>query len=76
MTGFKERDTDLKLRTSRSPLVAKQPCHERPDSVAIVQMIESARQVVNSVIDEIGLQTIELLLVSGAEQVADPRTQG
>lgn len=42
----------------------------------IVELIESASQVVNSVIHEIGLQTIELLLVLSAEQVAGPRTQG
>ena len=32
----------------------------------IVEMIESASQVVNSVIHEIGLQTIEMLLVLSA----------
>ncbi len=42
----------------------------------IVEMIESASEVVNSVIHEIGRQTIELLLVLSAEQVAGPRTQG
>lgn len=42
----------------------------------IVELIESASQVVNSVIHEIGRQTIEVLLVLSAEQVAGPRTQG
>lgn len=42
----------------------------------IVEMIESASEVVNSVIHEIGRQTIELLLVLSAEQVAGERTQG
>ena len=42
----------------------------------IVEMIESASPVVNSVIHEIGRQTIELVLVLSAEQVAGPRTQG
>jgi putative transposase len=42
----------------------------------IVELIESASQVVNSVIHEIGRQTIETLLVLSAEQVAGPRTQG
>ena len=41
-----------------------------------VEMIESASQVVNSVIHEVGRQTIELLLMLSAEQVAGPRTQG
>jgi transposase-like protein len=42
----------------------------------IVEMIESASEVVNTVIHEIGRQTIELLLVLSAEQVAGARTQG
>lgn len=42
----------------------------------MVDLIESASQVVNSVIHEIGRQTIELLLVLSAEQVAGTRTQG
>lgn len=42
----------------------------------IVEMIENASEVVNSVIHEIGRQTIELLLVLSAEQVAGSRTQG
>jgi putative transposase len=42
----------------------------------IVEMIESASEVVNSVIHEIGRQTIELLLTLSAEQVAGERTQG
>lgn len=42
----------------------------------IMKMIESASQVGNYVIREIGLQTIALLLVLSAEQVAGLRTQG
>ena len=42
----------------------------------IVEMIESASQVVNSVVHEVGLQMIQLLLVLSAEQIAGPRTQG
>jgi transposase-like protein len=57
--------------------VIQQFCHTNGQILLpIVDMIESASQVVNSVIHEIGLQTIELLLVLSAEQVAGPRTQG
>jgi putative transposase len=42
----------------------------------IVNMIQSASQVVDSVVHEIGVKTLELLLALSAEQVAGPRTPG
>jgi len=42
----------------------------------IVNMIQSASQVVDSVIHEIGVKTLELILALSAEQVAGPRTPG
>jgi putative transposase len=42
----------------------------------IVKLIENASQVVETVIHEIGHQTLEQLLVLSAEQVAGPRTPG
>ena len=42
----------------------------------IVNMIQSASEVVDSVIHEIGVKTLELILVLSAEQVAGPRTPG
>jgi transposase-like protein len=57
--------------------VIKQFCQSNGQILLpVVEMIENASQVVNSVIHEIGRQTIEMLLVLSAEQVAGPRTQG
>jgi len=42
----------------------------------IVNLIESASQVVETVIHEIGVQTLEMILLLSAEQVAGPRTPG
>ena len=42
----------------------------------IVNLIQNASQVVETVIHEIGRQTLELILVPSAEQVAGPRTLG
>jgi putative transposase len=42
----------------------------------IVNLIESASQVVETVIHEIGVQTLETILMLSAEQVAGPRTPG
>ena len=42
----------------------------------IVNMIQSASQVVDSVVHEIGVKTLELILALSAEQVAGPRTPG
>lgn len=42
----------------------------------IVNMVQSASQVVDTVIHEIGVKTLELILVLSAEQVAGPRTPG
>jgi putative transposase len=42
----------------------------------IVGMIQSASQVVDTVVHEIGVKTLELILVLSAEQVAGPRTPG
>jgi putative transposase len=42
----------------------------------IVNLIESASQVVETVIHEIGIQTLEMVLRLSAEQVAGPRTPG
>jgi transposase-like protein len=42
----------------------------------LVSLIESAGQVVETVIHEIGVQTLELILRLSAEQVAGPRTPG
>ncbi len=42
----------------------------------IVDMIQSASQVVDSVVHEIGVKTLELILALSAEQVAGPRTPG
>ena len=42
----------------------------------IVELIQSASQVVETVIHEIGRQTLEVILRLSAEQVAGPRTPG
>jgi hypothetical protein len=42
----------------------------------IVNLIENASQVVETVIHEIGHQTLERILILSAEQVAGPRTPG
>ena len=42
----------------------------------IVDMIQSASQVVDGVVHEIGVKTLELILALSAEQVAGPRTPG
>ena len=42
----------------------------------IVNLIESASQVVETVIHEIGVKTLEMVLTLSAEQVAGPRTPG
>lgn len=42
----------------------------------IVNLIQSASQVVETVIHEIGVQTLEMILLLSAEQVAGPRTPG
>ena len=42
----------------------------------ILNLIENASQVVETVIHEIGHQTLEQILVLSAEQVAGPRTPG
>ena len=42
----------------------------------IVNIIQSASQVVDSIVHEIGVKTLELILALSAEQVAGPRTPG
>lgn len=42
----------------------------------LVNLIESASQVVETVIHEIGIQTLETILLLSAEQIAGPRTPG
>jgi putative transposase len=42
----------------------------------IVNMIQSASQVVDAVIHEIGVKALEAILMASAEQVAGPRTPG
>ena len=42
----------------------------------LVQLIQSASREVESIIHEIGIQTLEMMLVLSAEQVAGPRTPG
>ncbi len=42
----------------------------------ILGMIESASQVVDTVVHEIGMKTLEVILALSAEQVAGPRTPG
>ena len=42
----------------------------------IVNMIQSASQAVDTVIHEVGVKTVEMILVLSAEQVAGPRTPG
>jgi transposase-like protein len=42
----------------------------------LVSMIQSASQVVDSVIHEIGVKALEAILAASAEQVAGPRTPG
>ena len=73
-----KKEYQILTRAEReSASVIKQFCQANGQILLpIVEMIESASQVVNSVIHEIGLQTIELLLVLSAERVAGPRTQG
>jgi putative transposase len=73
-----KKEYQILTRAEReSASVIKQFCQANGQILLpIVEMIESASQVVNSVIHEIGLQTIEMLLVLSAEQVAGARTQG
>jgi len=42
----------------------------------LLSMIQNASQVVDNVIHEIGVKTLEMILVLSAEQVAGPRTPG
>jgi hypothetical protein len=42
----------------------------------LLDMIQSASQVVDNVVHEIGVKTLELILSLSAEQVAGPRTPG
>jgi putative transposase len=42
----------------------------------IVNLIQSASQVVETVIHQVGVQTLEMILTLSAEQVAGPRTPG
>ncbi len=42
----------------------------------LVELIEQARLTVSSVLDQVGQQTIEMILELSAEQVAGPRTPG
>ena len=42
----------------------------------IVNMIQSASQVVDTVVHEVGVKTLELILTLSAEQVAGPHTPG
>jgi transposase-like protein len=42
----------------------------------VVNLIQSASQVVETVIHEIGVQTLEMILRLSAEQIAGPRTPG
>jgi len=42
----------------------------------ILSMIQSASQVVDSVVHEIGVKTLEVILTLSAEEVAGPRTPG
>lgn len=42
----------------------------------IVNMLQSASQVVDNVVHEIGVKTLEVILALSAEQVAGPRTPG
>ena len=73
-----KKEYQILTRAEReSAFVIKQFCQTNGQILLpVVEMIESASQVVNSVIHEIGLQTIELLLMLSAERVAGPRTQG
>lgn len=42
----------------------------------VVELVQSASQHVNTVLHEIGLKTLEMILVLSAEQVAGPKTPG
>lgn len=73
-----KKEYQILTRAEReSASVIKQFCQANGQILLpVVEMIENASQVVNSVIHEIGRQTIEMLLVLSAEQIAGPRTQG
>lgn len=73
-----KKEYQILTRAEReSASVIKQFCEANGQILLpVVEMIESASQVVNSVIHQVGLQMIELLLVLSAEQVAGHRTQG
>jgi putative transposase len=73
-----KKEYQMLTRAEReSASVIKQFCQANGQILLpVVEMIENASQVVNSVIHEIGRQTIEMLLVLSAEQVAGTRTQG
>lgn len=63
--------------TRESTAVIEQFCRANGQILLpIVNLIENASQVVETVIHEIGHQTLEQILVLSAEQVAGPRTPG
>lgn len=60
-----------------SAAVIEQFCHANGQILLpIVNMIQSASQVVDRVVHEIGVKTLEVILALSAEQVAGPRTPG
>ena len=60
-----------------SAAVIEQFCQANGQSLLpLLNLMESAGQVVETVIHEIGIQTLELILRLSAEQVAGPRTPG
>lgn len=60
-----------------SAAVIEQFCHSNGQILLpIVNLIQSASEVVETVIHEIGIQTLEMILRLSAEQVAGPPTPG
>lgn len=67
----------LTRAAKESAVVIEQFCKSNGQILLpILGMIESASQVVDTVVHEIGVKTLELILSLSAEQVAGPRTPG
>lgn len=73
-----KRPYHIVTRAAReSAAVVEQFCRSNGQILLpIVNLIQNASQVVESVIHEIGHQTLEMILVLSAEQIAGPRAPG
>ena len=63
--------------TKESATIVEEFCQRNgPALLPLINVIESASQQVESIIHEVGVQTVEMILKLSAEQVAGPRTPG